>query len=356
MLDCSADDGGSGGGGGGTGGTGGTGSSPVTETYGDGAPTPDDPVHVRIESPQGPVSISVAQGKGQLDGELFRLGTAVAISAPDASPNDPMEFTFTIDRAALWAGAQPESVVVERDGTILGDCTSTTGAADPDPCVAERALDGGDLVIVVRTSQASTWTFGVLATPCVSGAVSFTDVAADGVHATDVGCLAALGIARGTTTDEFDPGAQVTRGQMAGFIARALRELGVELPDGTDQFTDDGGVFEDDINSLAAAGVVRGISGTEYQPELPVTREQTAALLTRTVEFLTGDALQPDGDRFQDDDGSYFEEQINAAAAAGLVNGFDPERFEPRFTTTRGQIASLIVRMLDLGVKHALSS
>jgi hypothetical protein len=100
----------------------------------------------------------------------------------------------------------------------------------------------------------------------------------------DILWLADNGITAGCnppTNDQFCPGKNVTRGQMAAFLVRALK-----LTDdgGGNTFTDDdGSVFEDDIAKLAAAGITTGCNaaGTEFCPGKSVTRGQMAAFLRR---------------------------------------------------------------------------
>ena len=96
----------------------------------------------------------------------------------------------------------------------------------------------------------------------------------------DINRLAAAGIARGCSDAKFCPGADVTRGQMAAFLVRAL-DL---IPASADYFTDDNGTtFEADINALAEAGIAKGCSATTFCPSSSVTRAQMAAFLHRAL-------------------------------------------------------------------------
>jgi Tol biopolymer transport system component len=93
--------------------------------------------------------------------------------------------------------------------------------------------------------------------------------------------LAAAGITGGCTSTRFCPTANVTRGQMAAFLARALRLP----PTATDYFTDDEtSTFEASINKVAAAGITGGCGGGKYCPLRNVTRGQMAAFLHRAFE------------------------------------------------------------------------
>lgn len=111
----------------------------------------------------------------------------------------------------------------------------------------------------------------------------------DSVFESDIEWMLAQGITRGCNppdNNKYCPDGQVTRGQMAAFLTRALG-----LTDQADNpFTDDdGSIFEDDIEKLAAAGITRGCnppSNDRYCPDNPVTRGQMAAFLRRGSAYL----------------------------------------------------------------------
>ena len=133
---------------------------------------------------------------------------------------------------------------------------------------------------------------------------------------------------------------------MAAFLNRAL-DL-EPAPD--DEFADDeGSIFEDDINALAAAGIARGCNppvNDEFCPDDFVTRGQMAAFLVRAFSYEGGDP-----DRFTDDDNSIFEDDINALAAAGVTKGCNPPDntwFCPSDLVLRDQMSSFLARALDL--------
>jgi hypothetical protein len=73
---------------------------------------------------------------------------------------------FELDVSLIPAGVGLDAIEVFRDGVAAPTCTGTPGTADPDPCVLSRTLQpDGDLVIVVLSSHASLWTFGIRACP-----------------------------------------------------------------------------------------------------------------------------------------------------------------------------------------------
>ena len=100
-------------------------------------------------------------------------------------------------------------------------------------------------------------------------------------HQPDINSIALAGVTVGCANARYCPQTNVSRDQMASFLARTLG-----LPPATqDYFTDDAGsVHEADINRLAAAGVTNGCGGGRYCPGSWVTREQTAAFLHRASD------------------------------------------------------------------------
>ena len=85
---------------------------------------------------------------------------------------------------------------------------------------------------------------------------------------------------------KFCPDRPVTRGQMAAFLVRAL---GYTNDGGGNHFSDDNrSVFESAIDRLATAGVTLGCNppaNTKFCPDVPVTRGQMAAFLTRALDL-----------------------------------------------------------------------
>jgi hypothetical protein len=98
------------------------------------------------------------------------------------------------------------------------------------------------------------------------------------IYESSINRVAAAGITTGCTPTTFCPNANVTRGQMAAFLARALSLPGTA----TDFFTDDtGSIYESSINRVAAAGITSGCTPTTYCPNANVSRGQMAAFLHR---------------------------------------------------------------------------
>ena len=192
----------------------------------------------------------------------------------------------------------------------------------------------------------------VLSSPDVAGGITLSGFFGDddgNIFEADIDAIASVGITRGCdppTNSQFCPDDDVTRGEMAAFLRRAL-----ELPAvAADYFADDNtSTFEDDINAIASVGITLGCNppaNDRYCPDDDVDRGQMAAFLRRALQLPAVAA-----DYFADDNTSTFEDDINAIASADITRGCNPPSntlFCPSRDVTRGEMAAFLRRALDL--------
>jgi hypothetical protein len=128
-------------------------------------------------------------------------------------------------------------------------------------------------------------------------------------------------------------------------IALAFATLLAVLPPGGTFVDDDGNVHEGSIEAIAEAGITVGCNPPAYDRYCPrdtVTRGQMAAFFVRALG-LPGTGT----DHFDDDEGSIFEGAINRLASAGITQGCNPpanDRFCPDRAMTRGAMAAMLSR------------
>jgi hypothetical protein len=182
----------------------------------------------------------------------------------------------------------------------------------------------------------------------------YSDVDPQSTHARAIDCVSWYSIASGTGGGRYEPSADVTRGQMATFIARTIDRSGGSLPTPTrDWFRDDDGTsHEASINRLAEAGIVAGRADGGYGPAAPVSRAQMAKFLVLAHGHRTGRSIEPRADYFSDDDGSVHEASINRAAEAGFTGGSAAGGYRPEALVKRDQMASFLTRVLDLCIEQ----
>ena len=216
---------------------------------------------------------------------------------------------------------------------------------------------------------------------CVAAAAEdrmFTDVSEGHVFEDAINCIAYYGVTHGTGDGStYSPDQEVTRAQMAVFVARAATAAGVGLGSGSGGFNDIGGIWaeaRDAINGLAARGIIR--SGGNFRPNDAITRAEMATFLIGLLaEASPNVTIDPDGaillgapglrteadDYFADARSSVHpanDAEISAlyelgitkgaSPAAGAEEGKDPLDFnyEPEGTVDRGQMAAFITRAL----------
>jgi secreted trypsin-like serine protease len=164
---------------------------------------------------------------------------------------------------------------------------------------------------------------------------SFSDIPLS-VHERSIERVALAGFASGTSLTTYAPALQVTRGQMATFLARALGLA----PQPTGPFTDVAGTtHEQNINAVAAAGVAGGFPDGTFRPGDPVTRGQMATFLAKARQLQP----QPTGP-FSDVAGDPHEQNINAIAGAGIAGGFGDGTYRPGLGVTRDQMATFLFK------------
>jgi len=200
----------------------------------------------------------------------------------------------------------------------------------------------------------------------------FTDVSQGHAFRDAINCVAYYGITQGTgdgTT--YSPSQEVTRAQMAVFIARAAKaagaDLGVTANARFNDISDTWQEAQDAINRLASNGVIP--SGGAFRPDDAITRAEMATFLVGLlVEAASGVTKGSSGaillgasgsrsvadDRFPDTDdreiAAIYELGVTTGASAAEVQDRTKPpldlNYEPDGTVDRGQMAAFITRAL----------
>jgi hypothetical protein len=104
-----------------------------------------------------------------------------------------------------------------------------------------------------------------------------------------------------------------------------------------------GSKFYDSIIWLAESGITAGCGNGKFCPDGLVTRSQMATFLVRALDLPASSV-----DHFTDDNGNKHEARINALASARITAGCAPGRFCPDGVVARDQMATFLVRALGL--------
>lgn len=348
-----------------------------------------------------PSAINVAGATGLITSVSVTL-TSVTSSFPDdldvllVGPGG--QRVLLVSDAGGTADVTATSLTFESTGAALPDDTALNpgvyrptdfdgndGALESLPAPAPARPYGLDLEVFDGTSPNGTWQLFVAddqvgdaqtlargwsidfqtaaapppaADPCAQPPVvedGFGDVAPANVHESNIDCIAHYGIAQGIGGGLYSPTTNVSRAQIASFVARLLRVAGVALPaNPPDAFPGDnaGPPHELSINQLAAVGVIggNGETGASYNPTVDMRRDHMASFLANAYEVIIGAPLAGGPNAFTDDEGNPHEPEINALAAAGVVQGTGGGLYNPSGSVTRGSMGSFLARTLQLVV------
>ena len=186
---------------------------------------------------------------------------------------------------------------------------------------------------------------------CVGDALDdhmFTDVSEEHAFGDAINCIAYYGVTNGTGDGStFSPNADVTRAQMAVFIARAAEAAGVDLgAAGSDEFGDIGDVWQeaqDAINQLASEGMIP--SGGDFRPDDAITRAEMATflvgLLVEGSDMVTKDPQTADRDE---------ADRINLGLGGNRTDVRTSDWFADARTTVPSAVDTHISVLYELGV------
>ena len=249
------------------------------------------PVAVSVTSPQGgSVTIDISDASQTPPPGLTFVGQQVAISAPVATNDAPIELAFTLDASLFPPGSDPMGVQVLRTEppggpTYVPDCGLTSPYITPDPCVSDRSPLGGGVIVTVLTTHASVWNIGLGGPPAPTYPVvtSFVADPAPFTNETTIDFLLTFDVSVSSlASDDFTIGGTSTGwsvtivdGPIGGLYA--IQVDGPSSTEGTVELT------------LGANTVVDAES--DSGPLLPVTAN--TVVIDRTAPVVTGHLLTP---------------------------------------------------------------
>ena len=181
----------------------------------------------------------------------------------------------------------------------------------------------------------------------------FTDVSTSDWFYDDVAFVYKNGLFSGTDSRSFSPNASMTRAMLVTVLYRIAGEPAVK---GTAPFRDveKNSWYTNAVIWAYQNNVTNGVSATEFAPEQNVTREQMVTFFARYAK-LAGVDTSATGSLSAFVDASsvsaYAVPAMTWAVSVGLINGVGENKLDPTGNSTRGQVATVIVRYATL-VQH----
>ncbi|MEX2505184.1 MAG: N-acetylmuramoyl-L-alanine amidase [Egicoccus sp.] len=186
---------------------------------------------------------------------------------------------------ALSTGAVPAAPKPAVPDTRFWDVPTTHGHFAPIEDIATRGITTGckrNLYCPTETvtrAQMASFIFRAFDVPEATRGHHFRDL--DGkAHQGAIAAITEAGIASGCSRRRFCPDREVSRGEMAAFLQRAL-----DLPLRPSPFRDTShSVFDDAIGAVSAAGIANGVGDNRYEPGGEVHRAGMALFLSRALD------------------------------------------------------------------------
>lgn len=166
-----------------------------------------------------------------------------------------------------------------------------------------------------------------------------------------VNALAAKGVIKGRSETEFDPDANITRADNTVLLLRILDKTA----EFTDNFDDvyEGAYYYNEIGMARALGIASGVGDNLFDPDAPVRRQDMATLAYRVMSregILTSIPNTAILNKFTDADyiDFYAREAIAACVDSGLMSGYGDGTINPQGNASRIEVALFIYRISEL--------
>jgi len=177
----------------------------------------------------------------------------------------------------------------------------------------------------------------------------FTDVPTSSFAYNAVGCIYNLGVTTGTSATTYSPYGNVTREQMAAFLARFFEAATGKPCGGSHPFTDvpTSSFAYNAVGCIYNLGVTTGTSPTTYSPSGNVTREQMAAFIARLYRAITETGCSAIPPFIDVSSSSFARNDIGCIYNLGVTTGTSPTTYTPSGNVTREQMAAFLARLYN---------
>lgn len=151
----------------------------------------------------------------------------------------------------------------------------------------------------------------------------------------------------GTSKHYFSPNRDTTRAEFVTVLARlaGVKEENYKK----NQFTDvpKGVYYEAAVNWAEDKGIVLGVGDKKFAPNQTMTREEMATILDRYIEKTSKVYSGGQEQSFKDQGNiaSWAKDSVKRMTKAGILEGTDQGKFEPKANFSRSELAAVIYRL-----------
>ena len=211
--------------------------------------------------------------------------------------------------------------------------------------ITKSSYDASQKAVVFETGHFSIYGIGYK-----NPAPAFTDITGHWA-ADNILFVASRGLLSGTSDTTFSPNTGMTRGM---FVTALGRLAGIN-PDSykTGKFTDvkADAYYAPYVNWAAQTGIVTGVTATTFAPDTNINREQMAVIMANYAKKLGYDLPQTlKAVTFADNANisSWAKDAVRAMQQAGILAGKNGNKFDPKGTATRAEVATVLRRFVEI--------
>lgn len=177
----------------------------------------------------------------------------------------------------------------------------------------------------------------------------FSDVAEDDWYYDAVAYVAENGIMSGTDGSRFSPNGTLTRAMLSQILYAMEDKPAVS---GAATFSDvaAGAWYSDAVNWTAAQGIVAGMGENSFAPDAPVTREQLSLILYGYARYKGYDisaSVSLSGYADRDSVAVWAADSMGWAVSEGLISGRPGGYLDPAGTATRAEVAQILMNFCE---------
>jgi hypothetical protein len=264
----------------------------------------------------------------------------------------------TVDKATLtftnanWNATQTVTVTGIDDAVVDGNQATTITVAVVDASSDDSYDALADQTVTVTTTHDDVPPAppGVRDFCNTTGTIwmaPFADVGNLSPVAADVGCLYHSGVVLDDGSGLYRPDDVTTRAEMVTFAQRTLGPVRGLCTSRVPPFIDmdSASPIAGELACMYGLGVVRGRTGTTFDPDTAVTRGEAAAIISRFYQAVSNPrwsaSCSAAANPFDDTTGHWSEPNITCVNALGIITGTTTGAFSPEATVTRAEAATM---------------
>lgn len=179
---------------------------------------------------------------------------------------------------------------------------------------------------------------------------TYTDIQSVSWAKNAIETLSSRGVIKGKTSTHFAPNDKITRAEFVSLMVRAFNLNKTSAGSFSD--VNPSNWFYKEVMTAKSLGIISGDKYNYFNPNKPITREDVAVIITRTLKAVGKPLPGSSTDilsKFTDKNSvsAYAAPSMASLNSASIINGRSATLLAPKGNTTRAEAALLISKVID---------